>query len=251
MNNEYIKKYLGENWLKNQLEVFNQQLWIAQPEFRGKVSNAPVRFMLEKIDGLIKKLESVTGFEKWALEAKTSKSFEDCLFEIMIFENLLGKADYMEIKPNNHGKTPEAVIIKGKDKFHIEAKKLNKIPSSLINKVSHLLKNTRDQFKLSRGILFIGCFDFFTYEKSEVKIKEELNELKDQIERKLHNFRENRKILAVVLTNFYIQTDMKNSSLQKQFFIIPRPVQLGGFKDEDLREIFDVDNFLVKENIFD
>ena len=253
MDYMYIKKHLGEEWLTKQLEIFESKLWVNIPELRNKVSNEPTNFLLKKIDELIQKLENVKGFDKWVNEAKTSKTFEDCLFEIMIFENLLSKADLMEIKPNNphNNKVPEALVVKRKNKFYIEAKKLRKIPNSSENKINLLLSNTRDKFKLSNGILFIGCFDFFGYDNDEVKIKKEIEELKKEVERKLNNSRENSRILAVALTNIYIQTDMKKSSLQKRFYLIPRPENLGGFNEKSLREIFDVDGFLVKENIFE
>jgi hypothetical protein len=43
---------------------------------------------------------------------------------------------------------------------------------------------------------------------------------------------------------------MEKSSLQKAFYLIPRPQRLGGFNTESFREIFDVNEFLVKEDIF-
>ncbi len=251
MDYSYIKKHLGENWLKEQFKAIESKLWIEKPELRDKISNEPIYFIIKKIDELIQKLENIKGFDKWAIEAKTSKKFEDCLFEIMIFENLFGKSDNIEIKPNNYRRVPEALVIKGKNKFYIEAKNLSKIPSSSENKINRLLSNARDKFKLSKGILFIGCFDFFTYENDEVKIKEELKKLKKEVERKLNNFRENSRILAVVLTNCYIQTDMNKSSLKKCFYLIPRPENLGGFNEKVLKEIFDVDEFLIKEDIFE
>lgn len=244
-----ILKYLGENWLTRQMAFIESKQWIEEVA-RDKMSLAPAMHLLAKIDELISKLERVEGFDKWAKEASTSKSFEDCFFEIMIFENLYRKADSFEIKPNSsiNDKVPEASITKGNELFYIEAKKLEKIPPSVVNKVNTLLARTRKKFAPRKGILFIGCFDFFHYEGDKPKAKKEFQELKAEVERKLRNHRENSRILAVMLTNIYIQTDMEKSSFQKIYYLVPRPENLGGFNESKFREIFDVDGFIEDEN---
>ena len=46
------------------------------------VTNDIVFSVLEKIDQLRAKFEKVENFSQWVDEAKTSKIFEDCLFEL-------------------------------------------------------------------------------------------------------------------------------------------------------------------------
>lgn len=231
-----LTKHFGSKWIEEQIATMSS---IFVPD------NLRFKFM-EKIEELVQKLEIIPGFNKWVNDAR-SGDFEDFFFELMIFENLYKKADYMEIKPENYGKTPEALIEKG-EKFYIEAKKLNGIPNNTNTKLNTLIKDARQKFKLSRGILFIGCFGLFSYENGEPKPSKEFRDLVEEATRKLNSDRENTRIVAVVLTNIYVQTDMEKLSIQKRYNLLRRPEHKKGFNENKFKELFDVDGWVEEDS---
>lgn len=242
-----IRHWLGETWLKNQIKMIEERTWIKLDVVRNDILTEPAYFMLNKINDIIGKLEHLEGFSRWADDIREDeKNFADFIFELLVFENLSKEDNELIIKPENNGKYPDALLKTKNDSFYIEVKNIHGVPSSQISKANRLLTKTRNQFgPLKKGFLFIGCFGFFIHQKDSIKIKSELEEFKKEIERKLNNARENRRIRAVVLTNFYIETNFQDSSLQKYFYLVPRPE----FDEKHFREIFNVDEFVTREDV--
>src|SRR3989344_8058030 len=149
MNYLNIKKHLGEDWLKNQLEEIEKKDWVKEGIPKEMVTNNIAFSVLEKIDEVIVKFEDIKNFSKWVEEAKTSKNFEDCLFELMALENLLLKSDLVELKPNNiiSGLVPEALIKKDNKTLFIEMTKLKSMEGSTQNKVEKLFGKARNKFR--------------------------------------------------------------------------------------------------------
>ncbi len=241
---ENIKKWIGEDWLNKQEEFISTKKWIERSELKDKISNSPAFYLLEEIDKLIKKFEDIEGFSQWALEAKTTDNFEDALFELMVLDNLLLKSDSLKLKVINqvNGKIPEALIRKEEKVFYVEMKKLKDLPNSIPNKVSKLFEKARNKFKGSQGILFIGTFNFFEYPEGNKKMLSEFNLLK-----KIIQFRFERGLgsstIAFVLVNFVIKTNFEKTGIEKEYYIINKPLKNGGMPTKFFKDIFDVDSF--------
>lgn len=246
MNYENIKKHLGEEWLNEQITSIETKKWISKNESNIKLPTPPAYQFLEKINLLIGRFENVEGFSKWVEEAKTTKTFEDHLFELMVMDNLLRKTDSLKLKiPNpNNGSEPEALAKKGEDSFYIEMKKFRDLPSSSTNAAKRLFNKARDKFEGSQGILFVGAFNFFEYSNGNETILPEFNLLKNAIKYRFERATCS-SILAIILVNFYITTtpDFKNSSIQKRYYIINKPLNKCGKPLEFFKEIFDLDSF--------
>lgn len=243
MDYENIRKYLGKEWLNKEEEFINNKKWIGK-EPKEKISNEPAFYFLKKIDELLKRFEKVEGFSQWVIEAKTTNTFEDFLFELMTLENLLSKSDSLKLKvinPHNNS-VPEAIIKKGEDIFYVEMKKLKDLPKSINNKVGSLFKKARDKFKGSQGILFIGIFNFFKYPEGNKKILPEFNLLKKLIQLRFERGYGSSAI-AFVLVNFVVKTNFEKTSIEKEYYIINKPVGRGGKPLKFFENIFQVDNF--------
>lgn len=240
MNYPNIKKYLGEDWLKKQLEEIEKKEWVI-------INNVIAFSVLEKIDEVLIKFKNIPNFSKWVEEGRTSKNFEDCLFELMALENLLLKSELVELKPENNinGLIPEALVKKNNINFFVEMTKLKSLPLSIQNKVDRLFKKSRDKFRGSQGVHFIGTFNFFYYENDIVKPLPQFNLLKRMINSRFERG-SNSSILAFVLVNIYVAYNPKlnKTFVQKRFDIINKPENKGGLPLSFFKSIFDVNEFI-------
>ena len=247
MNYPSIKKYLGENWLKKQFEEIDKKDWVKEGIPKDKVSNDIAFSVLEKIDEVIVKFENIKNFSKWIEEAKTSKNFEDCLFELMALENLLLKSDLVELKPDNSvsGFVPEALVKKGDVNFFLEMTKLKSMEGSTQNKVEKLFGKARNKFRGLQGVHFIGVFNFFEFEDDIMKPLPKFNLLKRMINSRFERG-SNSSILALVLVNIYVAYNPKlnKTFVQKRFDIINKPENRGGLPLSFFESIFDVNEFI-------
>ena len=247
MNYPSIKKYLGENWLKKQFEEIDKKDWVKEGIPKDKVSNDIAFSVLEKIDEVIVKFENIKNFSKWIEEAKTSKNFEDCLFELMALENLLLKSDLVELKPDNSvsGFVPEALVKKGDVNFFLEMTKLKSMEGSTQNKVEKLFGKARNKFRGLQGVHFIGVFNFFEFEDDIMKPLPKFNLLKRMINSRFERG-SNSSILALVLVNIYVAYNPKlnKTFVQKRFDIVNKPENRGGLPLSFFESIFDVNEFI-------
>jgi len=247
MNYPSIKKYLGENWLKKQFEEIDKKDWVKEGIPKDKVSNDIAFSVLEKIDEVIVKFENIKNFSKWIEEAKTSKNFEDCLFELMALENLLLKSDLVELKPDNSvsGFVPEALVKKGDVNFFLEMTKLKSMEGSTQNKVEKLFGKARNKFRGLQGVHFIGVFNFFEFEDDIMKPLPKFNLLKRMINSRFERG-SNSSILAFVLVNIYVAYNPKlnKTFVQKRFDIVNKPENRGGLPLSFFESIFDVNEFI-------
>ncbi|MBL7148292.1 MAG: hypothetical protein ISS82_05695 [Nanoarchaeota archaeon] len=244
MSYKNIKKHLGEEWLNNQIKIFETKKWI-KIEPKKELSNEPAFYLLKKIDELLLKFEKVDGFFQWTLEAKTTKIFENVLFELMVLDNLLLNSDSLKLKVINssNNSIPEALIKKGEDVFYVEMTKLKGIPKSIQNKVNNLFTKSKTKFNNSQGIHFIGVFDFFEYPTENEKILPQFNLLKKFIQLRFERGF-GSSIIAFVLVNFIINTNFKKSSILKKYYLINKPLEKGGKPSKFFEDIFDVDDFI-------
>jgi hypothetical protein len=148
----YIKKYLGENWLKNLINLNKSLTWVnEEPKTEEHVNIGYL--VLKKIDEIISNFEEKEGFDKWIKEVRTAsyKNFQHLLFELMSLENLLKKSDYFQLKPPPllNGKNPDALIKKDNLMYYIENTFLDGIPSSITNKTSELFNKSKERFHQS------------------------------------------------------------------------------------------------------
>jgi hypothetical protein len=242
----YIRKHLGDDWLERELRILGTGNWIQDPSYTKYAKLGYTVF--ERIDDLIKKLEGISGFDKWALEAKTSKaSFKDCLLEIMVLEHLNANTDHMEMKPEMNGlPVPEARLTTGNEVLLVEVKRLDGIPSKIRNKVSNLFTKIRKQFGSSSGIAFIGCSDFFISQEGSIMPKKEFRDLIVEVERRLLNPKHDRSIKAVFLVNIDIMMNpiLKKAFFRKHLFLVRRPESSGGLSEERIRQMIEVDGFV-------
>ncbi|MBS3075059.1 hypothetical protein J4429_01220 [Candidatus Pacearchaeota archaeon] len=247
MNYPSIKKYLGENWLKKQFEEIDKKDWVKEGIPKDKVSNDIAFSVLEKIDEVIVKFENIKNFSKWIEEAKTSKNFEDCLFELMALENLLLKSDLVELKPDNSvsGFVLEALVKKGEVNFFLEMTKLKSMEGSTQNKVEKLFGKARNKFRGLQGVHFIGVFNFFEFEDDIMKPLPKFNLLKRMINSRFERG-SNSSILAFVLVNIYVAYNPKlnKTFVQKRFDIVNKPENRGGLPLSFFESIFDVNEFI-------
>ena len=245
MDYENIKRHLGEEWLNKQKQFIQNKKWV-KVEPKDKISNEPAFYILEKIDELIKKFETIDGFSKWLVEAKNTNTFEDFLFELMVLDDLLRKSDLIILKPINpvNNKNPEALIKKGKESFYIEMKKLRDLPSSISNKVDSLFRKAREKFNGSQGVLFVGTFDFFEYPEGNETILSEFNLLKRLIQLRFERGY-GSSTLAFILVNFVIKTtpNFEKTGLEKKYYIINKPSEKGGKPLKFFEDILEVDSF--------
>ena len=158
-------------------------------------------------------------------------------------ENLLLKMDSFKIKARNENSVPEALVKKGEDEFYIEMKKLKTVPHSIYNSVGELFKKSRNKFKSSKGILFVGTFDFFKYPGGKQMASPEFKLFK-----RLISLRFERgfgsSIIAIILVNFVIKTDLNKIILGKEYYIINKPQEKGGKSLKFFEDIFEVDSFV-------
>lgn len=230
----YIEKHLGKDWLQNEMQ---------KPEYH-KYGDIGVK-VLAKIDELINKLEHLKGFSKWAVQASTSASFADFLFELMVLQHLHKNADQIEMKPDKPQgvPVPEAEIIKNGYKILMEAKRIDGIPPNIRAKVSRLFTKIREQFGESAGIAFIECPDFFTHNHEKIIPKLEFGTLIVEIERRLMNPNSDRSIKAVFLTNVTVIFNPKLNEVfvGKRFFLVRRPEDKGGISEDKLQALIEAD----------
>ncbi|MDP3026099.1 MAG: hypothetical protein Q8N63_00175 [Nanoarchaeota archaeon] len=242
-----IKKHLGEDWLKKQFEEIEKKDWVKEGIPKEMVTNDIAFSVLEKIDEVIVKFENTKNFSKWVEEAKTSKNFEDCLFELMALENLLLKSDLIELKPDNivNGLVPEALVRKDGNEFFIEMTKLKSMDGSTQNKVEKLFRKARNKFRGLQGIHFIGVFNFFEFDNDVMKPLPKFNLLKKMINSRFERG-SNSFILAFVLVNIYVAYNPKlnKTFVQKRFDIINKPENKGGLPLSFFESIFDVNEFI-------
>ncbi|MBI2045513.1 hypothetical protein HYT23_05640 [Candidatus Pacearchaeota archaeon] len=64
MDYSNIKKYLGEDWLKRQLEEINKKDWVKEGIPKNQIPNEIAFSVLEKIDEVIIKFENIKNFPK-------------------------------------------------------------------------------------------------------------------------------------------------------------------------------------------
>lgn len=242
-----IKKYLGEDWLEKQLEEIDKKDWVREGITKDKISNEIAFSVLEKVDEILIKFENIPNFSKWIEEAKTSKNFEDCLFELMALENLLLKSDLVELKPSNDisGLVPEALVKKDGKEFFIEMTKLKSMEGSTQNKVEKLFGKARNKFRGLQGIHFIGVFNFFEFDNDIMKPLPKFNLLKKMIDFRFQKGI-NSSILAFILANIYVSYNPKlnKTFVRKRFDIINKPENKGGLPLSFFESIFDVNEFI-------
>ncbi len=200
MDYPYIKKYLGKEWLENQLDLVNSGEWIDEGIPKKKVIWMG-HYTIKIIDQLIGKHKDVEGFQKWAKESKTSKVFGDCLFELICFDELL-KSNKLIIKSKNINKIPDAFL--KDEKIYVEMTNLKDIPLSIELKVNDLCEKSQERFENSLGIHFIGVNNFFEYNEKLDKLipKKELSILANDLRKKLVKL--NKNVLGFILVHNYL-----------------------------------------------
>jgi len=246
MDYENIKKHLGEEWLTKQKEMINSKKWIENEKYRDKIPLDPAWYVLEKIEELINKFENVEGFDKWTLEAKTTNAPEDILFELFVLDNLLSKSDSLKLKVLNpeSNKESEALITKGNEPFYVEMKKIRDIPNNISNKVDKLFSQASKKFKGSKGILFVGVYNFFKYPEGNPVMTSEFRLLKKLIQQRF-NRGVGSSTIAIILVNIFINTspDFKKTGMNRRYSIIPKPLEKGGLPPKFFEDILEVDGF--------
>jgi len=243
-----VKKYLGADWLKKQLEDIEKKDWVREGIPKEMITNDIAFSVLKKIDKLLIKFEKVENFSQWVNEAKTSKTFEDCLFELMALENLLLKTDNLILKPVNpiSRLVPDALIEKDNKILLIEMTKIKSLKGSYKNKVEKLFGKVRNKFRGSQGIHFIGVFNLFKHDGDKEIPLEEFSQLQNTIQMRF-NFRKNKPIQAFVLTNIFLAYNpkLKKTFVQKRYYILNKPEDKGGLPLSFFDSIFEVDDFKI------
>lgn len=181
-----IKDQLGEKWLNNQ---FNS---IEYEDSKNKGLESIFKGFFAEIDTLIGKHVNVEGFKKWVKESKSSKNFEDCLFELICIDELV-KINKVIIKAKNGDKIPDAFL---EDKnIYVEMTNLKDVPSfsSIELKVNDLCEKSQERFKDSLGIHFLGINGFFEYSEKDDRLvpKKELSILIKDLQKKLQKLEKN------------------------------------------------------------
>lgn len=247
MGYDNIRKYLGDGWLKNQLSEIERKDIVVEGIPKEMVAQEIAPSVFEKIDELLTKFTKIKNFSQWVREAKSSKTFEDCLFELMALENLLTKTDKIELKPINvlTKLVPEALIEKDNTLLLIEMTNLKSVDGSYKNKVEKLFGKVRNKFKGSQGIHFIGIPKFFKHEGENVVPLKEFSQLQTTIQARF-NFRENKAIQAFILTYIFLAYNPKlqKTFVQKRYYIINKPEDKGGLPLSFFDKIFSVDDFM-------
>jgi len=198
-----IEKYLGKDWLKKEIPSMRKGEWIDKNiQKKGLIE---VGFLvLGEIDNLIGENAKIHNFEKWTKEAKKSKDFQDCLFELICI-NRLSKRNKIIIKQKNGNKTPDAFL--KDEKIYIEMTNLKEIynPDSIELKVNNLCQKSEERFGKALGIHFIGINGYFEYDKKKDSMvpKDELSTLVKDLLEKLQKLDKN--ILCFVLVNNYVK----------------------------------------------
>lgn len=240
VNFPIIKKHLGEKWLEDAIKFLENQKRPKNLEDREIFSGAR-DFLLVEIEKNILKFEKLKGFDAWAKEARSSKRFKDCLFELMSMEIFIEKAESMELKKENGEVVPEAFIKNGDLRFFLESTMLEAIPSNIENKVGDLFKKSRKKFKGSEGIHLIGTFGFFD---NEQKPKTELIYLKHHINKRFRGGG-GKTIISFILTNFYIafNPDKESYFMMKEYYLLPNPNKDKKYDVETLKKMIKVNEF--------
>lgn len=193
-----IKKYLGEQRLKKELE-FKEVEWAKGRQKEDYIWMA--YYTLKMIDTLIGKNESIPNFSKWTKETKDSKDIRDCLFELICIDELSRKNKII-IKQKNGDKVPDAFI--EDEKIYVEMTNLKDIPQSIELKVNDLLSKSQERFGTSKGIHLIGINGFFEYSEKEDKLipKKELQDLVKDLTEKVQKLDKN--ILCFLLVHTHL-----------------------------------------------
>src|SRR3989344_33222 len=243
----YIEKHLGNTWVQKEVEALQRADWIKNPQYK---QHTDIGFQVfSRINELIKNLEHIKGFEKWAIQAGTSESrdFKNFLLEIMVIEHLHKYADQIEIKPDKPQgfPVPEAEVVKDSDRWLIEVKRIDGTTENIRGKVSRLFTKIREQFGDSAGIAFIGCPDFFVNDHQKLIPRPEFGRLIVEIERRLMNPTSDRSIKAVFLTNVDVMfnPELNKAFIRKYFFLVRRPEEKSGVSEDKLMKILEVDGF--------
>jgi len=198
MDYPYIKKHLGEERLRKEIEFIEKGEWLnPQREKEGWMGY----FALKIIDELIGKNESVTNFKKWSKEAKNSKNLKDCLFEL-ICVNELSKKNKLTIKQKNGNKVPDGFI--DNEKIYFEMTNLEDIPQSIELKVNNLCEKSQERFGSSLGIHLVGINGFFEYNEKEDRLvpKKELQQFVKDLREKIQKLDKN--VLCFLLVHNYV-----------------------------------------------
>ncbi|HIH17904.1 MAG TPA: hypothetical protein HA282_04240 [Nanoarchaeota archaeon] len=239
-----IKKYLGEEWLNRQIKIIEGGMWIEDPKGMDTKDIIPVGyFILEEINKLITKFEEIKGFDKWVKEARTSKQFKTCLFELMSIEAFIDKSDFIELKKENDDGVPEAFVKKGEYIFFLECTLLDELKSSFENKAADLFKKSTKKFRNSEGIHLVGAFDFFGVGKLMPTTNFHL--LKRHINSRFSKGRGSATI-AYIITNFYftINPETKKMYSAKEYWLILNPNK-GEYDTYFFKNVMSVKDFIT------
>ena len=245
MKFERIKKYLGEEWLDEQVKEIEGLKWVKDK--KGMRTTELIQtgyFILKKIEEFIEKFESLNGFDVWVSETKNSKTnFKDHFFELMSLEIFLDKADFFNLMEKNESYMPEAFVKKGDKDFFLECTNLDGIPNSIENKVSKLFTKSRNKFGESEGIHLLGTFDFFNADTQ--KPTHDFNFLKYHIERRFHR-KKGHSTIGFFLTNFFItfHPKLKKNFLAREYWLILNP-NLPKWNSEEFKDLIKVDGFKI------
>jgi hypothetical protein len=241
-----IKEHLGEEWLNKELEIINNQKWVEKQEERdGRYLSAGL-FLLNEINSLISKFEKVNGFKIWVEEARTSKHFGDCLFELMSIDVFFIKSDSIELKKENGNKIPEAFVKKENLSFFLECTRLKDLPTLMENKIHDLFKKSSHKFRNSEGIHLIGTFGFFDDNKPNKYFRLLRLNIEKKFERGMGS-----TVIAFIITNFYIVFNPKTKlpSLNKGYWLIINPNKEKKYNKSFFENLLDVEKFGVWEEI--
>lgn len=199
MDYPYIKKHLGGERLKKELEFIEKGDWLNTDRKKEEVWLG--NYVLKLIDELLRKNEIIPNFKKWVKEAKESKNLKDCLFELICIDNL-SKESELIIKQKNDNKVPDGFIVN--EKIYIEMTNLEDIPKSIELKVNDLCEKSQDKFKSSLGIHLVGINGFFKYNKKMNKLipKKELQILIKDLTKKIQKLDKN--ILCFLLVHNHV-----------------------------------------------
>lgn len=226
-----IKKYLGEEWLIDQLSEIEIGSWIREdiPISRRldylKVYKSYVHTAFLEIENLIGRLKHLQGFSQWAKEARTDPAFPNYLFELTCIESLNRRASEITLKVKNQERVPEGFVKSQGEEFFIEMHNIARMSGNPIFKARRLFKKARTKFRGTRGILFIGsnAFNFMFDSRQKPIVPDNFQQLGSEFERQYNDGR-NKNILAIIFVYSQWRVDAYgHSATDKWYFIIRNP----------------------------
>ncbi|GEM_PF-5701391 len=240
-----IIRYLGENWLNEQIEFIENTFELFNTN--NKEENKRVGYKaLEEIEKLLLIFSPLNGIDEWSQEAKKAKkNLNDLLFELIALSSFVKKSDMIELRrKTTKGTIPEALVTKEGKEFYLECTNLESTPLSIDGKVKKLFNKSTSKFMGVEGIHLIGILNFNN--KSE-----NFRSMIESIEKRFSKG-EGKTLIAFMLVNSYFQwvPNIDKLKLTKEYSIIPNPKKLEKYNIEFLERLMDVDEFRKIEKLF-